>query len=150
MSERKLPDEVREDLGEAAARAAQKNPPGDPNLSGAAPGAKAAVNPDLANDDVADFDEPASARRARRQADKRMDEIREIQRDVQSKNLLENVPPEAVRTVFGTQDGDKDPGSVTFVSAGNSTEIIVKGSPSFRGDDQLALVRAASTITATR
>jgi hypothetical protein len=138
--------------GEAAVKAAQKAKPGDTELSGAAPGIKAKTDASVNPDEVETFDEPASARRARRRADKRVDEIREIQRETQSRNLLENVPPEAVRTVFGTRDGDsdKDPGSVTFVSAGNSTKVIVTGDPEFRGDDQLALVRGASTITSTR
>src|SRR4051812_39828119 len=149
MAAPRLSDEEKERLagGEAAAKKAARQPKGDEELSGAAPGIKAK---DRDPDDVEAFDQPASARRAQRKADKRMDEVRDIQRDVQSRNLLENVPPESVRTAFGTKDGSKDPDSATFVHTGSGVTLITTSNEiAFNNrDDALALVRAASAITA--
>src|SRR3954452_1054080 len=143
MAAPRLSDEEKERLagGEAAAKKAARAPAGSEDLSGAAPGIKGR---DRDPDDVEAFDQPASARRAQRRADKRMDEVRDIQRDVQSRNLLENVPPENVQTVFGTKDGNKDPGSMTLANVGNALEVTLTGNPTFVGDDRLAVVRAVN------
>lgn len=145
----RLSDEEKERLagGEAAAKKATRQPAGDEELSGAAPGIKAR---DRDPDDVETFDEPAKTRTARRRANKRMDEVRDKQREVQSRNLLENVPPESVRTAFGTKDGSKDPDSATFVHTGSGVTLITTSNEiNFNNrDDALALVRAASGITA--
>jgi hypothetical protein len=79
-----------------------------------------------------------------------MDEVRDIQRDVQSRNLLENVPPENVQTVFGTKTGNKDPDSVTLVHAGGGVTLMTSSNEvTFNNrDDALALVRAANQIAA--
>jgi hypothetical protein len=149
MAAPRLSDEEKDRLagGEAAAKKAARQPKGDEELSGAAPGIKAK---DADPDDVESFDQPASARRAQRRADKRMDEVRDIQRDVQSRNLLENVPPENVQTVFGTKTGNKDPDSVTFVHAGGGVTLMTSSNEvTFNNrDDALSLVRAANQIAA--
>lgn len=149
MAAPRLSDEEKERLagGEAAAKKASRAPAGDEELSGAAPGIKGR---DRDPDDVTTFDQPAKARRAERQADKRMQEIREIQREVQSVNLLENVPPENVRTVFATQQGDKDPDSLTIAHTGGGITVFASsGEMTFNNrDDALAAVRAFSQVAA--
>lgn len=138
--------------GEAAAKKAGRLPAGDTEHSGAAPGIKARTDESVVEDTVATFEEPAKARTARRRAEKSMDEVREIQHDVQTRNLLENVPPENVRTVYATNDtsSKKDPDSLTFAySSGGMTLYTTSNELTFSNrDDALAVARAASQIAA--
>jgi hypothetical protein len=153
MAGRRTPDLSDEEKtrlgGEDALKAAQKAKPGDTELSGAAPGIKAKTDDSTVTADrVEPLEESRKAQTARRRADKRADEVREIQREVQSRNLLENVPPENVQTVFGTRDGDKDPDSITFSNVGNSVVVNATGEVTLTGDDRMALVRAVSGLPA--
>lgn len=151
MAERrttKISDETKERLGPEAAKAAQKQPAGDPNLSGAAPGAKAEAKPELAQDSTQTFDKPKGTLRAERDARKRADEVREIQLDVHRLNVT-NVPNEGVQTAYAVAPERGDPDSISFARIGNEVVVTTTGnSLTFGREEWLGLQRKVSAMGA--
>jgi hypothetical protein len=142
----KISDEAKERLGPAAAKAAQKAPAGDTELSGAAPGIKAE---EQGPDEVTPFEKPKATERAERASDKRADEVREIQLDVHRRQVT-SVPSENVRTVYSTPQDGKDPESITFQQVGNTVVVTATAKEmEFSREDFLGFVRHTSQIGPT-
>lgn len=149
MAERgKISDETKERLGPEAAQAAEKSKPGDPNLSGAAPGAKAEAKPELAADQTQTFDKPKATLRAEKNAQKIADEVRDIQLDVHRRNVT-NVPNSPVQTAYATAPEKGDPDSVSFARVGNEVVVTTTGNTlTFGREEWLGFQRKVSAIGA--
>lgn len=151
MAERrtgKISDETKEELGPEAAKAAEKAPAGDPNLSGAAPGAKVEGKPELAADTTQTFDKPRATLKAEKAAAKRADEVREIQLDVHRLNVT-NVPNEGIQTAYAAVPEKGDPDSISFARVGNEVVVTTTGSNmTFGREEWLGFQRKVSAIGA--
>jgi hypothetical protein len=140
MMAQKISEKTKEGLSDAELKAAQKNPPGDTELSGAAPGAKAGEAADPGT-----LKTPRATERAERAADKLRDEVRDIQLDVHHRNVT-NVPEYATETVYANHPEKGDPDSITIAQAGNGLIVTPSnGKPMhFDREHALALQRAVS------
>jgi len=137
---------------------ALSEPPGDPLLSGAAPGIKAETDDKVAKEaaeasEARTFDDPKATKQALKDADEVMDEVREIQWDTRKEGLI-NVPPVVTETVFASRDPEnlsKTPDSLTFTQAGGQLVVSASGAGPFRfsREDALALQRAATHVAVT-
>lgn len=94
-------------------KAALDQPAGSTEFSGASAGIKAA-----AEDAPALMERPKAQVAAEKQAAKAAEEVRELQEDVQRKNLLSNVPEYPVSVAYANRPEKGDPGSVTFAATG--------------------------------
>jgi hypothetical protein len=111
MAAGKIADEAKDGLSEAEIKAAQSNPPGDTELSGAAPGAKA----DAAPDAIEAYDKPKAQVAAEKAALKTADAVRDLQVRAQTTNLLTNVPEYPTSVAYANRPEKGDTPSVTFV-----------------------------------
>lgn len=137
---------------------ALSEPTGSPVYSGAAPGIKAETDAKVAREarEAAEgrtYDQPAATKQALKDADKVMDEVRDLQWDARKESLI-NVPPVVTETVYATLDPakpDKDPASLTLTQAGGQLVVSVSGTgPFYFGrEDALALQRAAHHVAVT-
>lgn len=133
-------------------------PTGSPIHSGAAPGIRAETDEKVEREARAaaegrTYDQPKATRQALKDADKVMDEVRDIQWDARKESLI-NVPPVVTETVYATLDPakpNKDPDSLTLTQAGGQLVVSVSGTgPFYFGrEDALALQRAAHHVAVT-
>jgi hypothetical protein len=134
-------------------------PTGSPIYSGAAPGIKAETDQKVAEEaraatEARTYDTPKATRQALEDADKVMDEVRDIQWDTRKENLI-NVPPVVTETVYTTLSADAKPTdtpeSLTITQAGGQLVVSVSGSGPFyfSREDALALQRAATHAAVT-
>lgn len=133
-------------------------PAGDPVHSGAAPGIKAETDQKVAEEaqaasEARTFDDPKATKQALKDADKVMDEVREIQWDTRREGLI-NVPPVVTETVYASLDPEnpsKAPDSLTFTQAGGQLVVSASGAGPFRfsREDALAFQRAATHVAVT-
>lgn len=103
---------------EAELKAALDEPAGSTEFSGEAAGIKA-----TAGDAPGTFGPTKAQVRAEKDAQKVADEVREVQEDVQRKNLLSNVPEYPIAVAYANRPEKGDPDSITFSVAGG--EMII-------------------------
>lgn len=144
MATRKIDEDAKENLSDAELKAARSNPPGDTELSGAAPGAKAG-----AADDPGVYDKPQAQVKAEKDAAKRVDEVREIQYDAYLRNFG-NVPRDVTETVHASPSGKGDPDSITIAQVGGEVLLVATAREMrFGHEEALGLQRAISKVTGT-
>jgi hypothetical protein len=140
----KIDPETKEGLTPAEVKAAEKNPAGDTVRSGAAPGAKAGDAPTVAET----LEKPKAQETAEKRALKVADEVREMQEDVQRKNLLSNVPDFPIVTAMANRDENGKPtGSIVFgVVAGELVVTTTGRELRFGVEEAAGLQRAANRV----
>lgn len=127
---------------EAELKAALDEPAGSTEFSGASAGIKATP------DDTPDTFGPTKAQvAAEKAAAKAADEVRSIQEDVQSRNLLSNVPDYPITVAYANRPENGEPESMTFAVAGG--ELIVTTTSKelrFGSEEAAGLQRAAAKV----
>jgi hypothetical protein len=126
-------------------KAALDEPAGSTEFSGASAGIKATGD---GPDTPPAYDRPKAQVAAEKQALKVADEVREIQEDVQRRNLLSNVPDYPVSVAFANRDDDGKPtGSLVFAVAGGELVVTTTGRELHFGREEAAsLQRAAAKV----
>lgn len=138
----KIADDTKDNLSDVELKAARKNPPGDTELSGAAPGAKAGDAPDDGT-----FKVPKATLAAEKEANKRTEEVREQQMDSYLRNRT-NVPASAVETVYANRPEKGDPESITIAQVGSGITFHATSTKmEFDHEGALSLQRAVSKIS---
>jgi len=143
MATKKLSDGAKENLDAAEVKAVESNPPGSTEHSGAAPGIRVEDDPSLAPDDPGTRDTPKATLRAQETAEKRAEEVRELQREAHARNFRP-VVPDSVETVF-TDTGDE--ASLTIAQVGNEVLLTTTAKElRFSREGALSLQRAITHL----
>ena len=146
MTTKKLSDQAKENLDAAEAKAAEDNPAGSTEHSGAAPGIRVEDDPSLAADAPATFETPKATVKAQEQAHKRLDEVRALQRDAHNRNFRPAVA-DVVETVFADVGDSKSPGSLTIAQVGSEVILTTtKNELRFTREGALSLQRAITHL----
>ena len=141
MTAAKITEDTKDNLTDAELKAARKNPPGDTEASGAAPGAKAGDEPDTGT-----YKTPRATLKAEKDARERVEEVREQQLEAYLRNFG-NQPAEVTETVHANRPEKGDPDSITFAQVGNSLVITATAKELVFGrEEALSFIRAANKI----
>jgi hypothetical protein len=127
---------------EAELKAAVDEPAGSTVFSGASAGIKA-----TATDESAVFEPTKAQVAAEKQAMKVADEVRELQEDVQRKNLLSNVPEYPIAVAYANRPEKGTPDSMTFsVTGGELIVTTTSNTMRFGTEEAAGLQRAAAKV----
>jgi hypothetical protein len=127
---------------EAELKAAVDEPAGSTVFSGASAGIKA-----TAEDQPATYEPTKAQVAAEKAAAKEADEVREIQEDVQTKNLLSNVPEYPIAVAYANRPEKGTPDSMTFsVTGGELVITTTSNTLRFGSEEAASLQRAAAKV----
>jgi hypothetical protein len=127
---------------EAELKAAVDEPAGSTVFSGGSAGIKA-----TASDQPETFEPTKAQVAAEKQQRKEADEVRSIQEDVQTKNLLSNVPEAPIAVVYGNRPEKGTPDSMTFsVTGGELVVTTTANTMRFGSEEAAGLQRAAAKV----